>query len=95
MAKTKNAKQRLDDGSPAFWDKIENEYQLDPAQRMLVSLGRQAWSRWQECRRRLDAEGLVLTGTRGRPRLNPLLAAEARTREALLKIVAQLNFGGD
>jgi len=77
----------------AFWDQIERDYTLDPAQRMLVVLGRQAWARWDECRRRLDTEGVLIAGSRGRTRLNPLVSAEARSREALLKVLASFNFG--
>jgi hypothetical protein len=73
------------------WDAIERDYELDPQYSMLVVVGRQAWARWVELRKLLDKTGVMVEGRFG-ARLNPLVGAEARAREGLVKILAQLSF---
>ena len=77
-----------------LWRELERGWQLTPQHKMLVAAGRQAWARWRQLQRLVDKQGVAIPGRyKGTPRMNPLLAAEARARESLVKILAYLDLG--
>ena len=77
-----------------LWRELEMGWELTPQHKMLVAAGRQAWVRWQQVKRLVDKQGVAIPGRyKGMPRMNPLLAAEARARESLVKILAYLDLG--
>jgi hypothetical protein len=74
----------------AHFDQIEAAFELAPEHKLLLSMARQAWRRWDEIRRRLDEEGLVVPG-RFVDRANPLIALEVTTRNACLRALNALH----
>lgn len=88
--KLKIKPEQLSDGK---WQEIEEEWKLDPKHQMLCTLGRQAWTRWTQLKDLLDAQGVMIKGRYG-SRLNPLISAEARARESLIKVLAAFDFDG-
>lgn len=80
----------------AWWEEITRKYVLTAAHRALLAAARQAWGRWTEIRLLIDQQGVL---TRGRykhtPRVNPLLTAEARARESLVRILVHLDLEGE
>src|SRR3989304_2296109 len=78
-----------------LWRDLETGWELTPQHKMWVAAGRQAWTRWQQLKRLVDKQGVTTPGRyKGTPRMNPLLAAEARAREAVVKILRFLDLGG-
>lgn len=76
----------------AWWEEIAQKCVLTAAHRALLAAARQAWGRWTEIRLLIDRHGVLTTGRyKGALRVNPLLTAENRARESLVRILVHLD----
>src|SRR5215469_5496283 len=74
-----------------LWETVTAVYVLSPAEIALLSRAARAADRLDRIDRELDGQGLIVPGTNGQPRANPLLAeanATERTLDILLRSLA-------
>jgi thymidylate kinase len=73
-------------------DDIREQFDLPTETEQLLLAAEQAQERWLEIKERLDTEGIVIPGRYANtPRVNPLVAAEARARESFLRALRALD----
>lgn len=78
----------------ALWCATHAEYQFDSGADLAL-LGEMARTldRLREVQRAIAKDGLVVAGSQGQTRANPLLTVEAEQRRALLAFARQLRLG--
>ncbi len=74
----------------ALWDRVTSLWELRPDEENLLSLLSYATSEADALRRAIEADGLVVKGSRGQPRQHPLLASLSTLRLTVLRLSAQL-----
>lgn len=74
----------------AVFGRIQAGWEIGPEQAALLVIARDALGRWIEAKRVIDAQGLIVHGTRG-PKANPAVAMERDSRKAVADAIARLG----
>ena len=75
----------------AFWRKIVAVYELSPAEMALLARACRTLDVLARIDRELAAGGLVVTGSTGQPRANPLLASQAEQARVLETLIRGMS----
>ena len=75
-----------------FWRSITGEWELDPADLVVLGMACEALGRLREAQAAISADGLLYTTGKGRvKRVNPAVGLEKDARTALLAALRQLG----
>ncbi len=74
----------------AWWRRVLEGYDLEPASLPVLQAAAEAWDRMQEARERIANDGAYLPGGRGQLRAHPALAAERDSRIGFLRALREL-----
>lgn len=75
----------------ALWTSITDFYELDPGERSTLEQAARLADSAEELHAVIDAEGPMVAGSRGQPRLNLAVAELRATRAAIGSLVARLK----
>jgi phage terminase small subunit len=85
----------LSERSAAFWSTITEDYELAPHHFQLLRSACQIMDRLDAVAASIAEAGLMVTGSKGQPRPNPLLSEERNLRIALARILRELDLEGE
>jgi len=75
----------LSDEACEVWKTLNDEYNFETSDLMLLQTALECYDRLQICRRLIDKEGVLVEDPSGRKRAHPALTAEKEARSGLLQ----------
>ena len=78
-----------------LFNSIVEEWDLTPAQLKGLRVSLEALDRAQQCRKRIDQDGLTIPDRFGTPHVHPVLAIERDSRAAFMAGMKQLGLHDD
>ena len=84
---------RLD--TRAWWESVNQSYDLEEHHLRLLTMAADAWDRACQAREILERDGIVIGGREAAVRPHPCIAIERDSRIAFARLVAQLNLDAE
>lgn len=93
QAKKRSAPKHLKPSTRAWWQRVEDTWQLEEHHLRLLTLAAEAWDRCQQAREILQRKGLIYQDRFGQPSARPEVAIERDSRLAFARLLKALDFG--
>ena len=88
---TLRAPAHLQNGTRAWWESVNHDFNLEPHQVRLLTLACEAWDRCVQARKAVSKHGLTNTNRYGEVRARPEIAIERDSRIAFARLLRELN----
>ena len=81
----------LHNGTRAWWESVNDDFDLEPHQVKLLTLACEAWDRCVQARKAVSKHGLTSTNRYGEVRVRPEVGVERDSRIAFARLLRELN----